>query len=67
MAGSGPARPAARCRRNGGSGPLVGDPVHTAGGDSVAVELQLRVTGMAELHRALGARVVGVVFGPEPR
>jgi hypothetical protein len=44
---------------------LVGDPMPSAGDDSVAVELQLRVTGMAELHRAPGARVVEVVFGPE--
>lgn len=46
---------------------LAGDPVSGAGDDSVGVELQLRVTGMAELNRALGARVVGVVFGPQPR
>jgi hypothetical protein len=42
---------------------LVGDPtpgVHR-------VELQLRVTGMTELYRALGARVVTVVFGSGPR
>jgi len=42
---------------------LVGDP--TPGVDRV--ELQLRVTGMTELYRALGARVVAVVFGSEPR
>ena len=46
---------------------LVGDPMPSVGDDSVRVELQLRVTGMAELHRALGARVVEVVFGPERR
>ncbi len=46
---------------------LVGDPVPSVADDSVGVELRLRVTGMAELHRALGARVVGVVFGPERR
>jgi hypothetical protein len=46
---------------------LAADPVSAAGDDSVGVELQLRVTGMAELNRALGARVVGVVFGPQPR
>lgn len=46
---------------------LAGDPVSGAGDDSVGVELRLRVTGMAELNRALGARVVGVVFGPQPR
>jgi hypothetical protein len=46
---------------------LAGDPVSGAGDDSVGVELRLRVTGMAELYRALGARVVGVVFGPQPR
>jgi len=31
---------------------------------SVTVELQLRVTGMAELERMLGARAVGVLFSP---
>jgi len=46
---------------------LVEDPMSGARSDQVRVELQLRVTGMAELHRALGARVVGVLFGPEPR
>lgn len=46
---------------------LAADLVSGAGDDSVGVELQLRVTGMAELNRALGARVVGVVFGPQPR
>jgi len=45
---------------------LTGDPA-PGGGDSVGVELQLRVTGIAELHRALGAKVVGVLFGPGPR
>lgn len=33
--------------------------------DSVRVELRLRVTGLDEVHRAVGARVVGVLFGPE--
>jgi hypothetical protein len=46
---------------------LAGDPVSRAGDDSVGVELRLQVTGMAELNRALGARVVGVLFGPQPR
>jgi hypothetical protein len=46
---------------------LVGKPSRSGGDDSVGVELRLQVTGMAELHRALGARVVGVVFGPEPQ
>jgi hypothetical protein len=46
---------------------LVGDPVPPTGDDSVAVELQLRVTGMAELRRTLGAKVVGVLFGPYPQ
>jgi hypothetical protein len=46
---------------------LVGKPQLSVGDDSVGVELRLQVTGMAELHRALGARVVGVVFGPEPQ
>jgi hypothetical protein len=45
----------------------AGDLASVAGGDTVAVELRLRVTGMAELHRMLGARVVGVLFGPGPR
>ena len=35
-----------------------------ASGDA-KVELQLRVTGLDELHRALGAKVVGALFGPE--
>jgi hypothetical protein len=34
---------------------------------SEGAELRLRVTGMAELHRMLGAKVVGILFGPEPR
>jgi len=46
---------------------LVGDAMPGEDDDSVGVELTLRVTGMAELHRALGARVVGVLFGSEPR
>lgn len=33
----------------------------------VGVELELRVTGVAELHRAVGARVVGVVLGSQLR
>ena len=37
------------------------------GDDTVAVELQLRVTGMAELRRTLEAKVVGVLFGPYPQ
>ncbi len=45
---------------------LTGDPA-PGGSDSVGEELQLRVTGIAELHRALGAKVVGVLFGPGPR
>jgi hypothetical protein len=36
------------------------------GDDAVAVELQLRVTGMAELRQTLRAKVVGVLFGPYP-
>lgn len=36
------------------------------GDDTVAVELQLRVTGMAELRQTLRAKVVGVLFGPYP-
>jgi hypothetical protein len=44
---------------------LIDDPNGT-GDDFVTVELQLRVTGLDELHRALGAKIVGVLFGPEP-
>jgi hypothetical protein len=44
----------------------VGHPTPGAGDGTVSVELKLRVTGMAELNRTLGARVVGVLFGPEP-
>jgi hypothetical protein len=43
---------------------MVGDP-NGVTDDSVSVELRLRVTGLDELHRAVGARVVGVLFGPE--
>ncbi len=46
---------------------LAGDPAAGAGDDTVAVELRLRVTGMAELNRTLGAEVVGILFGPESR
>jgi hypothetical protein len=46
---------------------LVEDPMSGVRSDQVRVQLQLRVTGMAELYRALGARVVGALFGPEPR
>ena len=46
---------------------LAGDPASAAGGDTVAVEVRVRVTGLAELHRMLGARVAGVLFGPGPR
>jgi len=44
---------------------MVGD-LNGVSDDSVKVELRLRVTGLDELHRAVGARVVGVLFGPEP-
>jgi hypothetical protein len=44
---------------------LSGDP-KGIGDDCVKVELQLRVIGLDALHRALGAKVVGVLFGPEP-
>ncbi len=44
---------------------MVEDP-KDVGGDCVRVELQLRVTGLDELHRALGARVVGALSGLEP-
>jgi hypothetical protein len=44
---------------------LIGDP-KGIGDDFVTVELHLRVTGLDELHRALGAKIVGVLFGPEP-
>jgi hypothetical protein len=43
---------------------MVGDP-KDGGDDCVSVEFQVRVTGLDELHRALGARVVAVLFGPE--
>jgi len=39
---------------------LTGSP----GGGDATVELQLQVTGLDGLHRALGARVLGVLFGP---
>jgi hypothetical protein len=45
----------------------AGDPMPGAGEDSAGVELRLRVTGLAELHRMLGAKVVGILSGPEPR
>jgi hypothetical protein len=41
---------------------LVRDPKCT--GDA-KVELHLRVTGLDELYRAVGARVVGALFDPE--
>jgi hypothetical protein len=44
---------------------LIADP-KGIGDDCVKVELQFRVTGLDELHRALGAKVVGVLFAPEP-
>ena len=37
------------------------------GDDTVAVELRLRVTGMAELRQTLRAKVAGVLFGPYPQ
>lgn len=37
------------------------------GDDTVAVELQLRLTGMAELRQTLRAKVVGVLFEPYPQ
>ena len=46
---------------------LAGDQAPGPEDDSVAVELRLRVSGMAGLHRTLAARVVGVLFGPGPR
>jgi len=46
---------------------LIGDPAPGARDDTVAVELRLRVSGMAELNRTLAARVVGILFGSEPR
>jgi hypothetical protein len=42
---------------------LVRDP---KGPGDAKVELQLRFTGLDELHRALGARVVGALFCREP-
>jgi hypothetical protein len=46
---------------------LVGDPTPGAGDDVTAVELKLRVSGMAELNRTLATRVVGVLFGSDSR
>jgi hypothetical protein len=46
---------------------LTGDPAPGAGDDVIAVELKLRVSGMAELNRTLAARVVGVLFGSDFR
>jgi len=46
---------------------LVGDPAPGGGEDVIAVELKLRVSGMAELNRTLAARVVGVLFGSDFR
>jgi hypothetical protein len=49
---------------------LIGDPAPVAEGDTeddaVAVELRLRINGMADLNRTLAARVVGVLFGCDP-
>jgi hypothetical protein len=42
---------------------IIPDP-NGASDDSVSVVMQLRVTGLDELYRAVGARVVGVLFGP---
>ncbi len=50
---------------------LAGDAAAREGDDTVAdtaaVELRLRVTGLAELRRTLGAKVAAVLFGPYPR
>jgi hypothetical protein len=46
---------------------LAGDATPREGDAAVTVELRLRVTGMAEVRRTLGAKVVGVLFGPYPR
>jgi hypothetical protein len=46
---------------------LVEDPAAGPRDDTVAVELQLRVSGMAELNRTLAARMVGILFGSDPR
>jgi hypothetical protein len=46
---------------------LAGDSVASAEDASVGAELRLRVTGIAELRRMTGAKVVGILFGPEPR
>lgn len=40
----------------------VGNP---NGPGDAKVELQLRVTGLDELHRVLGAQTLGALFGPE--
>ena len=46
---------------------LVDDRLPAVGDGDVWVELHLRVNGMAELNEALGAKVVGVMFGPRAR
>jgi hypothetical protein len=42
---------------------LVGHPAPGAEDDTVAVELRLRISGMADLNRTLAATVVGALFG----
>jgi hypothetical protein len=44
---------------------VVADPAPGARGDAVAVELRLRVSGMAELNQTLAARVAGILLGSE--
>jgi len=45
---------------------LVRDPAAGAPDDTVAVDLRLRISGMADLNRTLAATVVGVPFGCDP-
>jgi hypothetical protein len=42
---------------------LMADPVPGAGDDTVAVELRLSISGIADLNRTLTSKVVGVLFG----
>ncbi len=43
------------------------NPIPGTGDEGGGVDLHLRVTGMAELNRMPGAKVVGILFGPGPR
>ena len=45
---------------------LVRDPAPGVPDDTVAVDLRLRINGMADLNRTLAATVAGVLFGCDP-